>query len=106
MASADKPETAAVNNLFGDHAKNISMSSTKSMIGHTLSAAGAIEAVASCLAVQGQFAPPTINYQTPDADCDIDPVPNKAKPMKLDYVMSNSLAFAGNNTLLIFSKAS
>jgi len=102
----DKSESAAVSQLFGAHAQNISMSSTKSMIGHTLSAAGAIEAVASCLAVKGQFAPPTINYKTPDENCTIDPVPNVAKPMNLDYVMSNSLAFAGNNTSLIFSKAS
>lgn len=100
----DKSETAALRRFFGEHASKLCISSTKSMIGHTLSAAGAIEAVATVLALLGQFAPPTINYRTPDKECDLDVVPNQSRNLKMDYAMSNSLAFGGNNTSLIFKR--
>jgi 3-oxoacyl-[acyl-carrier-protein] synthase II len=100
----DKSETASVRRMFGDHANKLCMSSTKSMIGHTLSAAGAIEAVATVLALLGQFAPPNINYETLDPECDLDVVPNQSRNLSMDYAMSNSLAFGGNNTSLIFKR--
>jgi len=100
----DKSETAAIKEVFGDHSKSLCVSSTKSMIGHTLSAAGAIEAVATCLALSGQFVPPTINYQDLDDDCDLDVVPNNSRNLNMEFAMSNSLAFGGNNTSLIFRR--
>lgn len=100
----DKSETAGIKRVFGEHSKDLCISSTKSMIGHTLSAAGAIEAVATVLALLGQFAPPTINYETPDPECDLDVVPNQSRNLKMEYAMSNSLAFGGNNTSLIFKR--
>ena len=100
----DKAETYAVHQVFGEYAQKIAMSSTKSMTGHLLGAAGAIEAVASVMTVHDDFMPPTINYQIPDPECDIDCVPNTGRAAKIDCVMSNSLAFGGHNACLVFGK--
>lgn len=101
----DKSETAAIHAVFGAHASRLCVSSIKPMVGHTLSAAGAIEVAATVLALRGQFAPPTLNYETPDPDCDLDYVPNQARPLAMTYAMSNSLAFGGNNTSMILKVA-
>ncbi|MCD2451465.1 beta-ketoacyl-[acyl-carrier-protein] synthase family protein [Methylicorpusculum oleiharenae] len=98
----DKSESAAIRNVFGAHADALCVSTIKPMTGHTLSAAGAVEALATVLSLNGQFVPPTLNYQTPDPDCNLDCVPNFARNLEMDYAMSNSLAFGGNNTSLIF----
>ncbi|HBF35724.1 MAG TPA: beta-ketoacyl-[acyl-carrier-protein] synthase II [Firmicutes bacterium] len=100
----DKVETLAIHKVFGEYAKSVAISSTKSMTGHLLGAAGGIEAVASILAIQNSLIPPTINYQTPDPDCDLDYVPNQARKAELEYVMSDSLGFGGHNGCLIFRK--
>jgi 3-oxoacyl-[acyl-carrier-protein] synthase II len=100
----DAAETMAVKRCFGDHAKTLAMSSTKSMTGHLLGAAGGIEAVFSILAIRDQVAPPTINLQTPDPQCDLDYVPNIARKMKIDVALSNSFGFGGTNGSLIFRK--
>jgi 3-oxoacyl-[acyl-carrier-protein] synthase II len=100
----DKNETFAVKKVFGDHAKKLAMSSTKSMTGHTLGAAGGIEAGLSALAIARGVLPPTINYETPDPDCDLDYVPNKAREQRVDHAMSNSFGFGGTNAALIFSR--
>ncbi len=100
----DKNETIAVKKVFGDHAKKLAMSSTKSMTGHTLGAAGGIEAGISALAITRGVLPPTINYDTPDPDCDLDYVPNTAREQRVDHVMSNSFGFGGTNAALIFSR--
>lgn len=100
----DSSETAAVKRVFGAASAQLPVSSIKPMIGHTLSAAGAIEAVATVLALQGQFLPPTLNYQTPDPQCDLDYVPNVARQARFAVAMKNSLAFGGNNTSLIFGR--
>lgn len=100
----DKSETAAVRKVFGEHANRLCMSSIKPMVGHTLSAAGAVEAAATVIALKSQFAPPTLNYETPDPECDLDYVPNQARNLEMRYAMSNSLAFGGNNTSLIFKR--
>jgi 3-oxoacyl-(acyl-carrier-protein) synthase len=101
----DRLETAAVKNLFGEHAASVAISSTKSMIGHTLGAAGAIEAVISVLALRDGMLPPTINQEVPDPDCDLDYVPNHARAKAIQYAMSNSFGFGGHNATLIFRKA-
>lgn len=100
----DKSETLAIHRVFGEHAKRTAVSSIKPMIGHTLSAAGAIEAVATLIGLRGQFLPPTLNYQEPDPDCDLDYVPNIARNQRFRYAMKNSLAFGGNNTSLVFKR--
>ena len=100
----DVAETVAVKRCFGDHAKKLAMSSTKSMTGHLLGAAGGIEAVFSVLALRDQVAPPTINLQHPDPLCDLDYVPNVAREMKIGAVLSNSFGFGGTNGSLIFRK--
>ena len=97
-------ETKAIKEVFGPHANILSVSSTKSMTGHLLGAAGAIEAIFSLLAIKEGIVPPTINYQTPDEELDIDYVPNKAKTMNVNAVLSNSLGFGGHNASLIFKK--
>lgn len=98
----DKNETAAIKSALGDHAAKVQVSSTKSMTGHLLGASGAIEAIASILAIQNQQLPPTINYQNPDPDCDLHYVPNQAMTASVKTVMSNSLGFGGHNSVLIF----
>ena len=100
----DKGETRAVKTAFGDHAKSLMMSSTKSMTGHLLGASGAVEALITALAVQNNFAPATINYQVPDEECDLDMVPNEGRNAEIEYAMSNSLGFGGHNASIIIKK--
>ena len=102
--AGDVAETQAVKGYFGDHAKKIAVSSTKSMTGHLLGAAGGIEAVFSTLAVRDQVAPPTINIFNQDPRCDLDYVPNVARNMKIDVAISNSFGFGGTNGTLVFRK--
>jgi len=100
----DKAECEAIKKVFGDLAKKIPVSSIKSMLGHTMGAASAIEAIACVLAIKDGVVPPTINYETPDAECDIDCVPNTARKKKVDVALNNSLAFGGNNACVVFGK--
>src|SRR5690606_4959146 len=100
----DKNETIATKVVFGDHAKKLAMSSTKSMTGHTLGAAGGIEAGITALAIARGVLPPTTNYETPDPDCDLDYVPNKAREQRVDHAMSNSFGFGGTNAALVMSR--
>jgi 3-oxoacyl-[acyl-carrier-protein] synthase II len=100
----DISESDAIKGAFGEHAKKIAISSTKSMTGHLLGAAGAVEAIATVLAIHHQIAPPTINYEFPDPACDLDYVPNVARPMKIDAAMSNGFGFGGHNATLIFKR--
>lgn len=102
--AGDIAETCAIKKTFGDHAKAVAVSSTKSMTGHLLGAAGAIEAIFSVLALRDQVAPPTINLHTPDEGCDLDYVPNEARDLKMDIVLSNSFGFGGTNGTLVFRK--
>jgi 3-oxoacyl-[acyl-carrier-protein] synthase II len=102
----DKAETIAMKRAFGEHAKRVAVSSTKSMTGHLLGAAGVIEAIFSILAIRDQVAPPTINYRTPDPECDLDYVPNTPRRMKIDVTLSNSFGFGGTNGSLIFRRFS
>jgi 3-oxoacyl-[acyl-carrier-protein] synthase II len=97
----DRVETAAIKAVFGQHAYRLAISSTKSMIGHTISAAGAIELITSVLALREQMVPPTINYEVPDPECDLDYVPNQARPAKVGSVLSNSFGFGGHNDCLV-----
>lgn len=100
----DKNETIAVKAVFGDHARKLAMSSTKSMTGHTLGAAGGIEAAITALAVARGVLPPTTNYDTPDPDCDLDYVPNQPREQRVDAAMSNSFGFGGTNAALIMTR--
>ena len=100
--AGDKAETEAVKRVFKGHAYRLAMSSTKSMVGHMLGAAGGAEAVFSILAIRDQVAPPTINLNNPDPECDLDYVPNVARPMKIKFALSNSFGFGGTNGTLIF----
>ncbi|MCY7760628.1 beta-ketoacyl-ACP synthase II [Bacillus spizizenii] len=100
----DKYETMAIKTVFGEHAHKLAVSSTKSMTGHLLGAAGGIEAIFSVLAIKEGVIPPTINIQTPDEECDLDYVPDEARRQDLNYVLSNSLGFGGHNATLIFKK--
>jgi 3-oxoacyl-[acyl-carrier-protein] synthase II len=100
----DKLETMAIRNLFGPRAYDVAISSTKSMTGHLLGAAGAVEAMACVKAIVHSVIPPTINYQTPDPECDLDYVPNVAREMKVRAALSNSLGFGGHNATLVFSE--
>ena len=102
--AGDKAETDAVKLVFKDHAYKLAVSSTKSMVGHMLGAAGGVEAIFSILALRDQVAPPTINLFTPDPECDLDYVPNEARPMRLTTVLSNSFGFGGTNGTLVFRK--
>ena len=97
-------ETAAIKLAFGDNAKKVAISSTKSMTGHLLGAAGAIEAIACIKATEENFVPPTVNYETPDEECDLDYVPNEGRSMNVKYALSNSLGFGGHNAVLCFKK--
>ena len=100
----DKSETAAIKDVFGDHAKKLAISSTKSMTGHLLGAAGALEAVFSVKTLLEETLPPTINYTTPDPECDLDYVPNQARTARVDHMMSNSFGFGGHNATIIISR--
>ncbi len=102
--AGDLAETLAIKVAFGAHAYKTAISSTKSMTGHLLGAAGGVEAVFSVLAIRDQVAPPTINLDNPDAACDLDYVPHHARPMKIDVVLSNSFGFGGTNGSLIFKR--
>jgi 3-oxoacyl-[acyl-carrier-protein] synthase II len=100
----DKSETGAIKTLFGGQAYSIPISSTKSMTGHLLGASGAVEAVFSIMAIREGILPPTINYQTPDPQCDLDYVPNQSRTVSPNHVMSNSFGFGGHNATLVFSR--
>jgi 3-oxoacyl-[acyl-carrier-protein] synthase II len=102
--AGDVAETQAVKTTLGEHAHHVAMSSTKSMTGHMLGAAGGIEAIFSVLALRDQVAPPTINLDQPDPQCDLDYVPHTARPMKIEHVMSNSFGFGGTNGTVIFKR--
>ncbi len=100
----DRIETLALKRAFCEHAYKLAVSSTKSMTGHLLGGAGGLEAGITVLALRDQIAPPTINYEFPDPACDLDYVPNQARPMKIDYALSNSFGFGGTNGCLIFKR--
>jgi 3-oxoacyl-[acyl-carrier-protein] synthase II len=100
----DRIETAAIKRAFGDHAYKVAVSSTKSMTGHLLGGAGGLEAGITVLALRDQIAPPTMNLDNPDALCDLDYIPNQARPMKIEYALSNSFGFGGTNGCLIFKR--
>src|SRR5690606_18432367 len=100
----DKFETAAIKEVFGEHAYNVAISSTKSMTGHLLGAAGGVEAIFSVLAIKEGIIPPTINYETPDPECDLDYVPNEARKQEVNVALSNSLGFGGHNATILFKK--
>lgn len=100
----DKNETAAIKEVFGNHAEKISISSTKSMTGHLLGAAGGVEAIATVLAIKNQMIPPTINYETPDPNCDLDYTPNKPVKKDIKAAVSNTFGFGGHNASICFKK--
>ena len=102
----DKYETMAVKEVFGEHAYKLAMSSTKSMTGHLLGAAGGVEAIFTVLAMKDSVLPPTINIETPDPDCDLDYVANEARKQEVNVAMSNSLGFGGHNATIVFKKYS
>jgi 3-oxoacyl-[acyl-carrier-protein] synthase II len=102
----DKYETMALKTAFGDHARKLAISSNKSMIGHLLGASGAVEFIATTLSVVNDLAPPTINYENPDPDCDLDYVPNQARQLKIRAAISNSFGFGGHNAILVVKKFS
>jgi 3-oxoacyl-[acyl-carrier-protein] synthase II len=100
----DKNESLAIKSLFGDHAYKVAVSSIKSMTGHLLGAAGGIEAIASVLSVANDIVPPTINYETPDGDLDLDYVPNEARKQVVNVAISNSFGFGGHNATILVKK--
>ncbi|HKY05213.1 MAG TPA: beta-ketoacyl-[acyl-carrier-protein] synthase II, partial [Blastocatellia bacterium] len=100
----DKLETMAIKRVFGDSAYSIPVSSTKSMMGHLLGAAGGVEAGIIALALRDQIAPPTANYEHPDPDCDLDYVPNTARRIDMRYALSNSFGFGGTNAALLMKR--
>jgi len=100
----DPVETMVIKSVFGDHAKKLAVSSTKSMTGHLLGAAGSVEAIITSLAIKNGFLPPTINLKTPDAECDLDYVPNKGRNAEIIYALSNALGFGGHNAVIALKK--
>lgn len=100
----DKYETQAIKTVFKEHAYELAISSTKSMTGHLLGAAGGVESVIAIKSIDSSIIPPTINYETPDPDCDLDYVPNEARERNVSVVLSNSLGFGGHNVSLVFKK--
>jgi 3-oxoacyl-[acyl-carrier-protein] synthase II len=100
----DKAETAAIRAVFGEHTKNVAVSSTKSMTGHLLGAAGAVEAAFTALALHHQMLPPTINLVNPDPECDLDHVANRPRAVSMRYALSNGFGFGGTNAVLAFRK--
>jgi len=102
--AGDVAESHAIESVFGDHAPRLAVSSTKSMVGHLLGAAGGVEAIFSVLAIRDNIAPPTINLDNPDPECRLDYVPHTARSMKIDVSLSNSFGFGGTNGTLIFRR--
>ena len=102
----DKVESKACRDVFGEHAANIPVSSTKSMMGHLIAAAGVTEMIVCLLAMRDSVLPPTINYENPDPDCDLDYVPNQAREAKIQYALNNSFGFGGQNVTLCLSRHS
>jgi 3-oxoacyl-[acyl-carrier-protein] synthase II len=102
--AGDLNETLAIKAVFGNHARSLAVSSTKSMTGHLLGAAGGIESLITVLAIARGMLPPTINYDTPDPECDLDYVPNSARRKDVRYAMTNSFGFGGTNATLVFKK--
>jgi 3-oxoacyl-[acyl-carrier-protein] synthase II len=100
----DQYETMAIKAALGEHAYDVAVSSTKSMTGHIMGATGAIESVFCTLAIQQNIAPPTINYETPDPDCDLDYVPNQSRPMPIKVAINNAFGFGGHNAVLVFKE--
>ena len=100
----DSGETAAIKTVFGEHAHRLAVSSTKSMTGHMLGAAGAVEAIFTALGLRDGFLPATINYQVPDPACDLDYIPNQGREQQVEYALSNSLGFGGHNACVLFKK--
>jgi 3-oxoacyl-[acyl-carrier-protein] synthase II len=100
----DRVETLAIKHVFGEHADKLAVSSTKSMTGHLLGGAGGLEAGLTLLAMRDQILPPTINYENPDPQCDLDYVPNQARPAEIEYALSNSFGFGGTNAALLFKR--
>jgi len=103
-SAGDRLETLAINKVFGDHAAKLAVSSTKSMTGHLLGGAGGLEAGITALALRDQVLPPTINYENPDPDCNLDYVPNQARKAELEYALSNSFGFGGTNAALVLKR--
>ena len=101
----DLAETKAIKNVFGDHSYELAVSSTKSMLGHCFGAAGAIEAMMCVLAIHEGMIPPTINYEHPDPDCDLDYVPNEARESKVDVALSNAMGLGGHNGCVLLGRA-
>jgi len=101
----DATETAILKDVFGEHARRLAVSSTKSMHGHAMGASGALELVAATLALEREIVPPTVNYTTPDPECDLDYVPNHARPARHTAALSNSFAFGGLNAALVLKRA-
>jgi 3-oxoacyl-[acyl-carrier-protein] synthase II len=100
----DRVETLSIKQVFGPHAYRVPVSSSKSMLGHLIAAAGAVELITCVLAIQRGVLPPTINYDTPDPECDLDYIPNEAREKRVDHVLSNSFGFGGQNVSLIVSR--
>ena len=100
----DKIETQSIKRVFGEHAYKIATGSTKSMTGHLLGAAGGVEAIICLLAIKNKIVPPTINLENPDPECDLDYIPNKARPLEVKIALSNSFGFGGHNAVLIMRK--
>jgi 3-oxoacyl-[acyl-carrier-protein] synthase II len=100
----DVVETIAIKSVFGEHARKMAISSTKSMTGHLLGAAGGLEAGITALALRDQVLPPTINQETPDPECDLDCVPNRSRKVEMRYALSNSFGFGGTNGALLFAR--
>jgi 3-oxoacyl-(acyl-carrier-protein) synthase len=100
----DLSETKAIKSALGPLARSVPVSSTKSMTGHMMGATGALEAIFCALAIRNGVLPPTIHYQTPDPDCDLDVIPNQARELKIDFALSNAFGFGGHNAVLAFRR--